>query len=153
MKLFSGQNRVVLEWLSRRVDFDLAPSTYLLWAADVEGGPILGAMGFGGLMGKSLGSISIALENPQAGRPLMRAAARLFFGGYGIRGAYISIPARRTEWIASLKQVIGFQEVDRIKEGFAPGVDLITFKLTPETCRPWQADLRKMTRMQAREVA
>ena len=153
MKLFSGQNDVVLKWLCRRVDFNLSPQTYLLWAAEDVDRPLLGAIGFSGLMGKTLGSVSITLEDPRAALPLIRAATRLIFGGYEGQAAYINISSRRTRWLESLKRVIGFVEVDSVKDGLRPGEDLILLKLTPETCRPWQAELRKFRAFEAREVA
>jgi hypothetical protein len=153
MKLFVGHNEVVLDWLSKRVDFELHPQTYLLWAATDFNGPLLGAMGFGGLMGKTWGSVSIALEDPRAALPLVRAATRLIFGVHGGQAAYINISANRAEWIHSLKNTIGFQEVDLVPDGLKPNEDLVLLKLTPETCRPWQSELRKLSRMGMREVA
>jgi hypothetical protein len=153
VKLFSGQNAVVLEWLSKRVDFALSPQTQLLWASTGFEGPILGAIGFGGLMGKTFFSVSIALDSSKAAIPLVRAAVQLGFGIFGGKAAYINISSKRGEWIQSLERVMGFVEVDRVPDGLRPGETLIMLKLTPETCRPWQAELKKLARMQVREVA
>jgi hypothetical protein len=152
VKVFGGQNEAVLDWLSQRVNFSLMPQTYLLWASTDFTGPILGAIGFGGLMGKTLGSVSIALDEPRAAIPLIRASTRLIWGAYEAKAAYIYVSSKRMDWMSSLQRVVGFEEVDRVVDGQAPGEDLIMLKLTPESCRPWQAELNK-TRMPMREVA
>jgi hypothetical protein len=153
IKLFAGKNDTVLAWLSKRVNFELSPQTQLIWAADGLQGPLLGAVGFGGMMGKTWFSISVALEDKRAALPLVRVATRLGFGVNEVQCAYINISSNRGRWIHSLEHVIGFREVDRAKDGVAPGEDLIMLKLTPATCRPWQAELKKLARMQMREVA
>ena len=110
-------------------------------------------MGFFGLMGKTLASVSIAVDDPKTALPLIRASTRLIFGANGIRSAYINISSKRVDWIRSLERVIGFRAIDVVKDGLGPSEDLILFKLTPETCRPWQAELRKSARAQMREAS
>ena len=146
MRLHAGQHEGVLHWLSRQVDFTLSPNSYLLWASDDMDGHLLGAMGFGGRMGKSWGSISIALVEKSAGLPLIRAGACWLFGRQDARAGYVTISSKKRHWIESLVKTVGFVEVDRVKWGIAPHEDLVILKLTPETCRPWQAELRKLQR-------
>jgi len=151
--LYSGQNDNVLAWLGQKVDFTLSPHTYLIWATSDVDGTLLGAMGFGGRMGKTWGSVSIALVQPRAALPLIRASASWLFGAMEARGAYVTISSKRTNWIESLVQIIGFREVDRVRGGISPREDLIILKLTPETCRPWQTELHKLSRMRALEAS
>lgn len=151
--LHAGQSDTVLTWLSQRVDFTLSPHTYLLWVTSDLDGSLLGAMGFGGRMGRTWGSISIALVHPRAATSLIRAGACWLFGTMCAQAGYVTIGSRRTNWIESLVRVIGFREVDRVKGGLGPREDLIILKLTPETCRPWQRELHKLTRMRVREAS
>ncbi len=153
MKLYSGQNEKVRQWLGKRLEYNLAPSTHLVWVAGGPTGPIYGAMGFGGLMGSTFGSMSIAVERPRAALPLVRASCHQIFGAFGARAIYLNVSAKRTEWLASLIRTVGCVEIDRVPDGLKPGEDLVTLKLTPETCRPWRAELAKMARTSVREVA
>lgn len=153
MRLHSGKNDSVLEWLARRVDFTLSPHTHLIWATDDMDGRLLGAGGLGGRMGRTWGSISVAVVDKRASVPLARAIVCWLFGVAAAEAGYVTISSRRTPWIRALVRTIGFVEVDRVKNGIGPREDLVILKLTPESCRPWQAELRKLTRMQAREAS
>ena len=153
MRLHSGQNETVLAWLGRQVDFTLSPHTYLIWATSDLDGTLLGAVGLGGRMGRTWGAVSVALVHPRAALPLVRAAACWLFGVMEGRAAYITITSKRTNWIKSVVNVVGFREVDRVKSGVGPREDLVILKCTPEDCRPWQAELRKLSRMHAREAS
>lgn len=153
MRLLSGQDDVVLKWLSKKVDFTLSPHTHLIWACSDVDGHLLGAMGFGGRMGKTWGSISIALANPHAAMPLVKAGACWLFGAQEARAGYVTISNRRGQWIQSLIKTVGFREVDRVRAGISHREDLVILKLTPETCRPWQAELRKLRALNAREAS
>jgi hypothetical protein len=153
VRLHSGQHEGVLFWLSRQVEFTLSPNSHLLWATDDMDGRILGAMGFGGRMGKAWGSISIALAEKQAGIPLIRAGAAWLFGMQEAKAGYVTISAKRKRWIESLVRTVGFVEVDRVKWGIGPHEDLVILKLTPETCRPWQTELKKLQRSHALQEA
>jgi len=146
MRLHAGQNDAVLDWVSRRVDFTLSPHTRLIWVTSDVDGSLLGAMGFGGRMGRTWGSIAIALAHPRAAVLLVRAGACWLFGAQAAQAGYVTISSKRKLWISSLVDVIGFREVDRVKGGIGPGEDLVILKLTPGTCRPWQAELRKLQR-------
>lgn len=150
--LHSGQNEAVLAWLGQRVAFTLSPQTHLIWATSDLDGVLLGAMGFGGRMGRTWGSISIALEHPRAAVPLVRAGAAWLFGTVGAAAGYVTIGSRRHNWIRSLCRTIGFYQVDRVHQGISPREDLIILKLTADSCRPWQAELRKLMRVPALEV-
>ena len=152
MTLFSGQNDAILAWLGKRVDFTLSPHTHLFWATSDLDGSILGAVGMGGRMGRAWGSVSAAFADPRAALPLVRAAVAWTFGYQDAQAAYVTISTKRTNWIQSLVRVIGFREVDRVKGGINSREDLIILKVTPETCRPWQQELRKLTRMHALEA-
>jgi hypothetical protein len=134
------------------VDFTLSPHTYLIWICSDLDGTLLGAMGFGGRMGKTWGSISIALVHPRAAVPLIRAAACWLFGVQEAQAGYVTISSKRLPWIRSLVRTIGFVEVDRVKSGISPKEDLVILKLTPETCRPWRAELQKLRVLEAREA-
>ena len=144
MRLFSGQNDTVLAWLGRKVDFNLSPQTHLIWTTSDLDGSILGAMGFGGRMGRTWGSISIAMVHPRAALPLVRAGAGWLFGTMQAAAGYVTIGSRRHNWIQELEGTIGFVEVDRVRHGLGHREDLVILKLTPESCRPWQAELRKL---------
>lgn len=147
-----GQSQAVVDWLSQRVDFTLSPHTLVLYATETWDGPILGAIGLGGRMGRTWGSVSIALENPRAALPLVRAAAIQLFGELRAAAAYVTIGGARAHWIAELKKAIGFFEVDMVPNGIAPGNDLVVLKLTPWSCKPWQSELKRRVR-RAREAA
>jgi hypothetical protein len=151
VRLFSGSEPWVLDWLSKRVEFILPSNTHLIWGLGDDGG-LLGGMGFGGRMGKTWGSISIALVEHRAAIPLIRASACWLFGAQEARAGYATISSRRSEWIDSLVRTVGFREVDRVRAGINHKEDLVILKLTPETCRPWQAELRKLRALHAREA-
>ena len=151
MKLHSGQEPWVLDWLCRRVDFLLPPNTHCIWGLG-DDGAILGAMGFGGRMGKTWGSISIALAEPRAAVPVVRAGSCWLFGTQSARAGYVSISSRRETWIRSLVKTVGFTEIDRVPSGISPREDLVILKLTSKSCRPWQAELKKLRALHAREV-
>jgi hypothetical protein len=147
VRLFSGQNDAVLAWLGKRTDFTLSPHTQLLWATSDIDGTLLGAMGFGGRMGRAWGSVSIAIIQRRCIVPLIRAACELYFGQQQALAAYVTISSKRKRWIEQLVQVIGFAEVDRVPRGISDREDLVILKLTPESCRPWQRELRKLTQL------
>jgi hypothetical protein len=65
---------------------------------------------------------------------------------------YVTISSKRKQWIDSLCNVIGFYQVDRVARGINHREDLVVLKLTPDSCRPWQAELRKLSRHPALEV-
>ena len=153
MTLHQGPSDTVLHWLSQRVDFTLSPLTRLIWATSDVDGKLMGAMGFGGRMGRTWGSISIAIADSQCAVPLTRAGACFLWGTMQARAGYVTITSKRTQWLDSLERIIGFEEVDSVENGAGPGEDLIILKVTPETCRPWQAELRKLSRHMALEVA
>ena len=123
MRLCSGQNDAVLEWLSKRVDFTLSPLTKLIWCVSDLDGTLLGAMGFGGRMGRTWGSISIAITEPHATPSLVRAGACFLFGTMQARAGYVTITSKRHNWIDSLERIIGFEEVDRVENGAGPRED------------------------------
>lgn len=150
--LHSGQNGAVLNWLSHRVDFTLSPDSQLFWATSDLDGSIVGAVGAGGRMGRTWGSISIALVNPQVSVPLMRMGFCWFFGTMNAAAGYVTIGSRRKKWIQSLCRTVGFYQADRVKMGISPREDLVVLKVTADSCRPWQAELRKLSRAHAREV-
>ena len=150
--LHSGQNDAVLTWLGQRTDFTLSPHTFLIWATDDVDGRILGAVGAGGRMGRTWGSLSISVERQAAMVPLLRAGVSVFFGQWDAAAGYITISSKRARWISQLCKVVGFYQVDRVSRGISPREDLIILKLTPDSCRIWQAELRKL-RGGSQEVA
>jgi hypothetical protein len=116
-------------------------------------GTLMGALGFGGKMGKTWGSISIALAQPLAMVPLSRAGACWLFGAQDAQAIYATISSKRKLWIQAIIQTIGFREVDRVRGGIGPREDLVILKLTPGTCKVWQKELHKLSRSQAREAS
>jgi hypothetical protein len=151
--LHAGKNEAVLAWLGQRTDFTLSPNTHLIWATSDVDGTLLGAIGMGGRMGRTWGSVSIALAHSRAALPLVRAAVDQVFGAWGSAAAYVTIGSRRPDWIRQLINVIGFYQVDRVHGGISPREDLIILKVTPDSCRPWQRELRKLSRARAREAS
>ena len=150
--LHSGQNDAVLAWLGQRTDFTLSPRTYLIWATDDLDGSIRGAVGAGGQMGRCWGSLSISVLSQRAMLPLLRAGVGCLFGTMGAAAGYVTISSKRKRWIHQLTKVVGFYQVDRVSRGISDREDLVILKLTPDSCRIWQAELRKLTRAPALEV-
>lgn len=150
--LHSGHSDAVLAWLGQRTDFILSPSTFLIWATDDLDGRILGAVGAGGRMGRTWGSLSISVEREAAMLPLLRAGVGWFFGQQHAAAGYVTISSKRANWIRRLIDVVGFYQVDRVHRGISNREDLVILKLTPDSCRIWQAELRKLTQKPALEV-
>ena len=80
----------------------------------------------------------------------------LFAISRGSAPASLPVPApnssKRKGWISQLIKVVGFYQVDRVYRGISDREDLIILKLTPDSCRIWQAELKKLTRTPALEV-
>lgn len=152
VRLFSGQNDAVLAWLGKRTDFTLSPQTQLIWATSDIDGTILGVVGAGGRMGRTWGSLSIAIAAPRATLALLRAGVSWLFGAHQAAAGYVTISSKRKVWINQLVRVVGFVEVDRVVGGINGHEDLVVLKLTPDSCHIWRTELDKLTRHRAREA-
>lgn len=123
-----------LPWLCKRSGCTFSPFLRGIEAVTPEG-EIKGAVGFDSWMGNA-GHMHIALESPSALRVLLRPAARYFFQDCGKDVALGFLPAHN-EKALKLDKHIGFREVYRIKDGAAPGDDMVLLELRKEAVGRW----------------
>lgn len=80
----------------------------------------------------------VAVETPGACRGLLRAAFTYVFEEAGRELALGQVRAANRKSL-SLAQHLGFEVVGRLKDGWAPGEDVVLLAMRRETCRWLQA--------------
>ncbi len=121
-----------LGWLCERAGCAWTPNLRAIWAIDKHG-KIHGAVGFDGWLGNAA-QMHIALENPLALRALIRPAFDVIFNQAGKDIAMAVIPSHNER---SLRMVThaGFRVAYRLKDGWAPGDDMILLEMRREDCQ------------------
>jgi hypothetical protein len=125
-----------LAWLSLRAGCQLTDTFIALEAVDQEG-KIHGAVGFDGWLGNAA-QMHVAIETPIALRGLIRESFRWLFKEWGKDIALGVVPAHN-ERALRIDIGIGFRPVYRIKDGWAPGDDIVLLELHRKDCR-WLED-------------
>lgn len=82
-----------------------------------------------------------AVEEPAALRALVPAACEWIYNQAG-RGIALGMVAANNDRSMRAARHIGFRELYRLKDGHAPGVDLVAMELRKEGCR-WLSAPRK----------
>lgn len=123
-----------LPWLCSRAGCTLSASLRGIEAVTPEG-EIKGAVGFDGWMGNAA-QMHLALASPSALRALIRPAAKYFFEDCGKDVALGFLPEHNKRAL-KLDTHLGFVEVYRIKNGAAPGDDMVLLELRKEACERW----------------
>ena len=144
------QEKAAYDWIEARLGYPMGPNTQLIGVRTDTG--YAGIVSFGGWMGRTMTGLGIAVDDERAMLPLIRASAVYLFRQLRAEAVYTTVSGKRLEWQASLRRVLGFREVDRVRNGYGPGDDFVVMKITAATCRPWQAFLAKQRR-QLLEVA
>ena len=121
-----------LHWLTDRAGCHLTPTFIALEAVDADG-KIHGAVGFDGWLGNAA-QMHVAIETPIAIRRLAKEAFRWLFVEWGKEIALGVVPAHN-EKALRLDCGIGFRPVYRLKDGWAPGDDVILLELRKTDCR------------------
>lgn len=76
----------------------------------------------------------VALDSPFAGRVLLRAAFQYVFEDCG-RSILLGMVAKRNQRSLWLAHNLGFALRHVVKDGFAPGNDLVLLEMRREACR------------------
>lgn len=119
-------------WIAERTGCALSPSFRAIEAID-EQHRIRGMVGFDHWLGNSA-EIHIALDSPTALRALLRPAFDYLFNQAKKAVAIGIVPAHNEKALAFDKH-IGFRELTRIRDGWAPGDDVVVLELRREECR------------------
>lgn len=123
------------EWIKKRAGVAISPEFRALEALDGE--QIVGMVGYDAWRPNSC-SMHVAIEKPIAIRRLLRPAFGLVFDprpkglGLGlVKGHVLST----NEKALKLALGLGFRELERVKDGWAVGVDEIMLVMRREDCR------------------
>lgn len=123
-----------LPWLCERAGCKLTSQLRGIEAVDSDGN-IKGAVGFDGWLGNAA-QMHVALESPAALRALLKPAFSYLFDYSGKGIALGVVPSHNTRALR-LDTHIGFKVLCRLKDGYAPGDDMILLELRKEDCRFW----------------
>lgn len=121
-----------LLWLCSRSGCALTPALRGIEAID-DKGIVRGAVGFDAWLGNAA-QMHIALDSPIALRALLGPAFRYLFVDCGKDVALGFLPSHNVRAL-KFDQHIGFREVYRLKDGAAPGDDMVLLELRREECR------------------
>ena len=123
-------------WIAERALLVIGPQFRALEAVDDAGG-IHGMIGYDGWLENSV-SMHIALEHPVAFRRLLRPSFGLVFdappAGAGRALALCTVLSSNKRSIELVRHV-GFSEVFRGRNWWAPDVDLVFFEMKRAACR------------------
>jgi RimJ/RimL family protein N-acetyltransferase len=119
------------ELLAARTGYTLGADACALAAVD-KSGRVRGVVGFDRWTPASV-HLHVVLESPAAVRVLLPAAfAEAFAGGRVLaRGEVRASNARSL----ALVRHLGFAEAHRVRDGWAPGEDMVLFEMRREACR------------------
>jgi RimJ/RimL family protein N-acetyltransferase len=121
-----------LGWIAERACVSIHPAFRAIEAVDAAG-KIHGMVGFDGWFGNTV-SLHIALENPAALRSLLRDAFRIAFD-VAQRGVALCCVVATNRKSLRLVQHLGFRFAYSIRDGWAPGVDMVWFEMRRAECR------------------
>jgi len=129
-----------LSWLAERSGCSVTDALRAIEAVD-DKGVIRGAVGFDGWLGNAA-QMHVALDSPAALRALLRPAFQYLFDTCGKDIALGLVPAHN-ERALRFDRHIGFRQIYRLKDAFAPGDDMILMELRKADCK-WFSDERKV---------
>lgn len=121
-----------LSWLASRAGLYVHPGLKAIEAVD-DSGRIHGMVGYDGWT-KNACCAHIALDNPGALRHLLKPGFGIPFIEFGFGVLLVQVVSTNTR---SLKLVpkLGFRFAYRVRDGWAPGADMIWFEMRKEECR------------------
>lgn len=125
-------------WIAERAQLLVGPGFGVVEAIeDLRGaeGPvrILAQVAFDGWTSNSV-SLHVAVEAPIALRRLVKQCFGMAFGQFGKRVVTAMVLSTNARSLA-LVEHLGFREVYRGREWWAPGVDMVIFEMRREDCR------------------
>lgn len=118
-------------WLTERTGYD--PGAGFRAIVQEVGGRLVGLVGFDGWTPGAVW-MHVAAEAPGACRGLLRAAFRYAFDDTGRRMALGMVRATNARSLR-LAARLGFREVGRLREAWAPGEDVVLLEMRREECR------------------
>ena len=118
-------------WLTERSGYQPAPDFRAVEATD--GDRILAMIGYDHFSPNGV-QMHVAIESPTAIRSLPWAAFHYPFIQLGL-GVVFGLVAADNARCMSLARRLGFRETHRIRDGYAPGVDVVIFEMRREECR------------------
>jgi RimJ/RimL family protein N-acetyltransferase len=121
-----------LQWLLERIQYAPTAGARAIEAVDAAG-RIRGMVAFDGWT-ESAAHMHVALESPIAARALLRVVFRYLFLDTGRSIAIGVVPSHNARALAFDKR-LGFREVHRIEDGWAPGDDLVILEMRRTECR------------------
>jgi len=125
-----------LAWLAARTGAKFTPEARGIKAVG-DGGDIRGMVAFDGWTPNSC-YLHMAVDSAIAWRELVPAAAHYVFQQVGL-GLMLGLTRGSNARALRFIRAIGFREVHRIRDGFAPGEDLVVSELRKEDARiPWR---------------
>ena len=122
----------MLPWLAQRANLTMSPTLQAIAAVD-DDGQIAGMVGFDGWTMNAC-AMHVAIEKPIAVRTLLRPAFELPFVRLGL-GVVVGTVLSSNERALALDLHLGFREVMRGRDWWAPGVDLVWLEMRREECR------------------
>ncbi len=125
-----------LSWLEDHVGLLARSATAI--KAEYPSGKIAGMVGFDSWHPGSV-QVHIALESPMAWRCLTRVVWDYAFNQEGVSSVLAVIPSHRCEAVR-MAVFLGFRDTHRVRDGFAPGSDLIHFEMRRKDCRHLPAE-------------
>jgi L-amino acid N-acyltransferase YncA len=142
--------RRVLAWLEQRVGVALSPSARGIAVVSASG-DIRGMAAYDGWTDSSV-QAHVAVESPAAWRALVRPA---FEYPFLQAGRLVLLGLIRGGNAASLRvaQHLGFRLVHRVRDGAAPGEDLVLVEMRREECRWLESGPRARSRRNERRAA
>lgn len=121
-----------LPWLVERSGCAFTNTLRGIEAIDSEG-RIHGAVGFDGWMGNAA-QMHVAIEHPMAVRALLKPSFHYLFNQVGKDVALGLLPAHNERALRFDKH-LGFRETYRLKDGAAPGDDMVLLEMRRDECR------------------
>ena len=129
-----------LEWGVNRIG--CVPTADMRAIECVDGaGQILGMVLYTNWSSSSV-QMHVALDSKAAARRLLKAAFSYPFEECG-RQVVVALVAENNKRALTLDRHLGFKEMGRIKDGWAPGVDFILLGMRKDECR-WLRRARKV---------
>lgn len=119
-------------WLHERTGYTLGPEARSVAAVD-SAGSARGMVAFDRWT-PNAAHVHIALDTPAALRHLLPAACKYLFGQCGRGVALATVRAGNTRSLR-LSQRLGFVETHRMRDGWAPGEDVVYLEMRRESCR------------------
>lgn len=119
-------------WIAERAEIGIGPGTRALEAVRPDGS-IAGMVAFDGWMPGAV-CLHVAVDSPMALRRLIAPAFGVAFDGFKRRVVLAMVVASNEESLRLVKG-LGFREVFRGKDWFAPGQDLVFHEMRRDECR------------------